>query len=289
MRLSALTLILFLSVSAFVFAETPPPPEQTATQVDTGGSISGQVMIKSNFPMTNAVVLLFNKDMGAPPHPHKYWRIPDMITNTDNKGKFSIELQHGTYYLMVAQKDPNGEIGPPKKKEFLYFHGDKNGNARPITVTPGSKIDLGILAKSTVWTPKMVLQDKDMTAVEGIVVDMEGKPVNNAVVFAYLNPEAAGKPAFVSDRSDKKGRYQLRLYEGGTYYLKVRSVIGGGTPKAGEYQNTTEEFQPTEVILTKGQRLQDIALKVDKFSGKGLKGTGQPDKTWKNTGNFQPK
>lgn len=252
-------------------------------------SISGQVKIKGKIPMANGIVLLFNKDFGPPPHPYKYWRIPDKITETDKNGKFTVEVQEGTYYLMIAQKKPSGEIGPPVETEFLYFHGSEEGVPKPIVVSAGSKVNLGLLSKAFVWSPNMVPHDQDITAIEGTVVNMENKPVANAVVFAYFSSDAIGKPAFVSDRTDKNGGFQLRVYDGDTYYLKVRSVIGGGAPAAGEYQSATEEFVPVEVSVKSRQQVKNVVLKVDKFTGQGSTGTDQPDRIWKNTRKLQSK
>lgn len=287
MKRYILTLACFLATTILAYGEAPP--SQSPASANTTATISGQVKIKGKTPMVNGMVILYNKMWGPPPHPYKYWRIPDMVTETDKKGKFSIEVQEGTYYLMIAQKNPDGEIGPPKEKEFLYFHGNAKGDPTPIVVSAGSKVNLGVLSKSFIWSPKKIPHAGDITAAEGIVANMENKPVENAVVFAYFNSDAVGKPAFVSDRTDKNGRFQLRVYEGGTYYLKVRSIIGGGAPETGEYQNATKDFVPLKVSLTSGQQLKGITLKVDKFVGKGSTGTEKTDRIWKNTKKLQGK
>ena len=121
----------------------------------------------------------------------------------------------------------------------------------------------------------MVQRDKGITAVEGIIADQDGIPVENAVVFAYLSSKAAGRPTFVSERTDKKGRYQIRFHAGGTYYLRVRSVIGGGTPEAGEFLNTTSDFNPEQVTITTAQTLHGITLKVKKFTRSGSSGPNE--------------
>lgn len=250
-----------------------------------GGSISGQVMVKDKVPMANGVVLLFVKELGPPPDPNYYWRIPDMIISTGKDGKFTVEVADGTYYMMAAQKSPDGEIGPPKSSEFLYFHQDAAGNAKPIDVS-GRRVNLGVLKGGAIWTPEMVQREKGITGVAGTVTDLDDKPVENAVIFAYLSPEAMGRPAFVSDRTDANGRFLLRVNDGGTYYLKVRSVLGGGAPESGEYTNVSKDFEPTPVVLTKGQKLA-VALKVERFSGVGSTGVAKPEKVWKKLNEIQ--
>lgn len=230
------------------------------------GTLAGKIMVRDKVPMTNGMLLLYNQYLGPPPHPYKYWRIPDMIISTEQNGGFSTNLPEGTYYLMIAQKSPDGEIGPPGKNEYLYFHSDKDGNAAPIKIEAGKKLDMGTLTSSFFWMADKVEREKGVTSASGVVTDDSGKPVSNAVVFAYLFREATGRPAYVSDRTDKNGRFIIRFYEGGTYFLKVRGVIGGGKPRAGEFMNVTKDFDPTMISVKKDEKLKDVQLQVKMFT-----------------------
>lgn len=194
---------------------------QAATDDPELATISGNVVIQGKIPMLNGMVLLFDNSLGPPPSRDKYWRVPDRIINTDNRGRFSIKVPPGTYYLQVAQKNPESDIGPPKTSEYFYFHGDAKGNPRKLIVGPGKKLSLGVL-KAMLFSPDMEKFDNDVTSVEGVITNQEGNPVENAVVFAHLTPETVGRPTFVSSRSDKNGAFTLRVHEG-VYYLKVRS------------------------------------------------------------------
>lgn len=248
------------------------------------GTLSGKVMIKENTPMANGMLLLYNPHLGPPPHPYKYWRIPDMIISTDQNGGFSVDLAEGTYYMMIAQKSANDEIGPPSKDEFLYFHSDKEGNAAPISIEAGKKLEMGTLSTAFFWTADKVEREKGVTSASGVVTDDSGQPVNNVIVFAYLSSEATGRPAFVSDRTDKAGKFIIRFYEGGNYFLKVRGVIGGGKPRAGEFTNVTREFAPTMITLKKDEKLKDVKLQVKMFTSTGNNPAAPPEsgeKVWK--------
>jgi hypothetical protein len=227
--------------------------------------ITGTVLLPDKTPMQNCVAMLFSKETGPPPSPYGYWRIPDLLSGMDQNGKFSVEAPGGVYYLQAAQKDPNGEIGPAQRQEYFYFHGDAEGRAIPIVLESGKTVDLGKL-QAVLWSPELIQRETGITAVEGVVVDQEGHPVDKALVFAYLSPDAKGRPQFVSDRTSSDGRYQLRVHDSGTYYLKVRSIYGGGAPKEGEYLNSTTEFKPEMVQMKKGERLKGVNLKVKKFS-----------------------
>lgn len=262
MKISAFLMLILLTTTASFGGEVLNS-RQAAEDVPI--TISGQIMIDAKTPMSHGVILLFDNSLGPPPSMGKYWRVPDHITPIEKDGRFSLEVQEGTYYIQASQKNPNAEIGPAVEKEYFYFHGDAEGNATPLAVTKGSSLELGQL-KAFLWSPDMVQRDKGVTSVAGVVVDTAGKPVERAIVLAYYNPEVQGRPVFISDRTDKTGRYQLRTDGAGTFYLKVRSVVGGGKPSAGEYLNTTKEFEPVMVTLKKGEKLKDITLKVMLFT-----------------------
>lgn len=264
--LTALFITAALPVYCEAISETGPSPVTNAT-------ISGQIMIKDKIPMVNGKLFLFDKSKGPPPSQDKYWRVPDLISTIDEEGIFSVNVPKGTYYITAAQKNPDDEMGPPGGSEYYYFHGDAEGNPRPLIITSGAKLNLGVLTGVIVWTPDMNKRDKGVTAIEGVVIDMEGKPVEGALVFAYLSKNITGRPAFISERTDKNGKYRLRVHDGGTFYLKVRSVFGGGAPETGEFLNITEDFEPDMVTLKKDQKLQGISLKVKKFPKRGPKDT----------------
>lgn len=269
-----LSIFLMMSVSV-VFAGAP---------LQAGnGTLSGKVMIKENTPMANGMLLLYNPHLGPPPHPYKYWRIPDMIISTGQNGSFSVDLAEGSYYMMIAQKSPDGEIGPPSKDEFLYFHRDKEGNAASLIIEAGKKLEMGTLSTAFLWTADKVEREKGVTSASGVVIDGSGQPVKNVLVFAYLYREATGRPAFVSDRTDKDGKFIIRFYEGGTYFLKVRGVIGGGKPRPGEFMNVTKEFEPTMITLQKDEKLKDVKLQVRMFATPGEQAPatfGKDEKVW---------
>jgi len=260
MRFVALLFLVFLS-SGVTAAETPPSPVQ---EVHQGAYIAGQAMIDDKTPMPHGVVLLYDSRLGPPPAVGLYWRVPDLITPLEQDGSFNLEVMEGTYYLQIAQKNPSADIGPAVEKEYLYFHGDREGNALPLVVGSSGTLNLGRL-RAFLWSPDMVRREKGITSVEGVVVDTDGKPVERAVVLAHYNPGAKGRPVFVSDRTDRKGRFQLRTNDGGTFFLSVRGVVGGGKPADGEYLNTTKDFEPVAVTLKKGERQQGVTLKVMKI------------------------
>jgi len=260
-----LSCLFFLSTHGTVTGQAAAlatPPDQPARDVAT---ISGTVTIGGKTALQNCIVLVYAKSSGPPPHPYKYWRIPDLISAAAPDGSFTIQVPAGTYYLMAAQKNPTDPVGPPTKSELIYLHADQTGSALPLNLAAGTKLELGRVTASP-WLPELIQRDQGITAVKGVVVDQEGTPVANTVVFASLTKGVMGRPTFISERTDANGRFLLRVYGGGTYYLKVRSVLGGGAPQVGEFLNTTEEFEPLEVNLQKDQIRHGVTLTVKKFS-----------------------
>lgn len=283
LRLKLVAGLFFFRLVTTAFAGDGAAPAVVVAE-DLPATISGQVMVDDKKPMARGMVLLFDGRTGPPPSLGRYWRVPDLITPLDAEGRFSLEVAPGTYYIQSARKNPDGEIGPAYEKEYLYFHGDADGNALPLVVGSGSRLALGQL-KAFLWSPDMIMRDKGITAVEGVVVDFDGNPVERAVVLAYYNPVGQGRPVFISDRTDRNGRYQLRTDAGGTFYLKVRSVVGGGKPTSGEYLNTTKEFEPVMVTLKKNEKLKGITLKVMKFARPTDEGSPVEKRDWRKFGN----
>jgi formylglycine-generating enzyme required for sulfatase activity len=263
------TSLISLFIIIYVSTAFAGSPKQGGT-----GTLSGRIMINQTTPMLNGIVLIYS--MGPPPHPYKYWRIPDKITTTEQDGRFSMDLQEGTHYMMIAQKSPDGEIGPPSKDEFLYFHGDKDGNALPINIQTGKNLELGTLSGAFFWKADKIEREQGVTSASGVVSDDKGKPVSGVVVVAYLFREATGRPAFVSDRTDKAGKFIIRFSEGGTYFLKARGVLGGGRPSEGEFMNVTKEFAPLMINLKTEEKLKDVKLQVKMFRRNALQTTTVP-------------
>ena len=115
----------------------------------------------------------------------------------------------------------------------------------------------------------LVNYGKGITAIEGIILDSEGKPVEGAYVFAFVSPATVGRPLFTSDPTSKDGRFILRVHDSGTYYLKARSSYGGGPPVPGESIGNYGEKEPVAVTVDKGDRLSGFVIKMRKFAGRG--------------------
>ena len=248
---------------------------QEAKDVKTG-TISGQIMIKGDGPMAGGRVFFFKDSSGPPPSREKYWRIPDYMTDIDNRGKFSVELPEGKYYMGAIKKvSEKKNIGPPDEGDLFFAGTNGKGMPKAYIIKQGEKTDVGVIAEAAPFKRSVVKFDDGITAIEGMVIDKGAKPVEGALVFAFLSPSMVGRPLFASERTGKDGKYILRVHEGGKYYLRVRSVYGGGPPKEGEMIGDYDQKEPIIADVKTGEKLQGVNIKIKRFQGRGAKAPGK--------------
>lgn len=234
------------------------------------GSISGQVMISKDVPMADGLIYFFNDDSGAPPSFDRYWRVPDEVVNTDMRGKFRAVLADGKYYIGAIKRISNEDIGPLQEGDlFLPFYA--NGAPTMYEISKGSAIDLGVVYGVKPFSKSILKTGDGITAIEGYVTDSRGMPLENALVFAYMTSTMFGKPLFISEKTGKDGKYQLRVYEGGSYYLKIRNSYGGGAMAAGEVMGNYGQDSPVAVQVKTGTIVKGINITGTTFLGQGPK------------------
>lgn len=262
-------IMMVLTTAALASGAPPTAPLQRPTPTEPGGIVSGRVMAKDKAPLANGIIYLFDAAQGPPPSMVKYWRVPDLIEGMDQDGSFTIPVPAGTYYLVATARSAENAMGPPKDGDLFYYNADPGGEPQPLSVASGGTTDMGVIAGRYTFFQNLTKHDDGITGVEGVIVDSEGNPVDGAMVFAFQPSTRTGRPLFVSETTGQNGRYLLRVHDGGTYYLKVRSVFGGGPPASGENLTSTEETRPVKVTLKKNEKLHGIRLMVVKFPKRG--------------------
>jgi hypothetical protein len=259
--------LMVLAFSSAALAAGPPNPEGPVAAKT--GTVSGQLLTLAGEPLAGGMVYFFSSTVGPPPAHDKYWRVPDFMKPIDAEGRFTVTLPEGSYYL-GATKRPSGKVvGPPREGDYFYISADDKGVPVTYTVKNGAGMDLGKIAKAVPFKSSTANYGKGITAIEGTILDGEGKPVADALVFAFISAATVGRPLFTSDPTGKDGRFVLRVADSGTYYLKVRSVYGGGPPLAGEIIGAYGEKEPTAVTVSKGERQAGITIRVRKFPVRG--------------------
>jgi hypothetical protein len=236
-----------------------------------GGRIIGTTMAMDGKPLAHGVVYFFNEASGPPPSSDRYWRVPDEIVTTDAKGMFSAVLSAGSYYMGAIKraKSDSQEIGPPREGDLFLPLNNENGMPRIIEVQQGKTVDLGSVTGAILFRKDLL--PKNITGIAGTITDDKNRPLSGVMVFAFLTPAMVGKPLFVSEPTGKDGLYLLKVHQGGTYYLKVRNVYGGGAMKAGDILGSYGQGKPASVDVATGSVVKGIDIKGIQFPGPGPK------------------
>jgi hypothetical protein len=247
-------LVLILGIMLYSCASSPKETRELKT-----GTLSGQIMIKGGGPMSGGTVFFFNEKSGPPPSATRYWRVPTDAFKVDDIGKFIAVLPTGEYYMGASKKLSGELLGPPQEGDLFFISQDAKGNPKLHTVAAGEVVDLGVISEAVPFSRKM-LETKGITSIEGTIRDTKGDPVKGILVFAFSAPTMVGRPLFVSDRSDNDGKYLLRLYGGGTYYLRARVNYGGGPPSADQVMGIYGDGQP--LTIKTGEVKKDTDIKM---------------------------
>ena len=225
------------------------------------GSITGQIAVKGKGPLAGGTVFFFDEQSGPPPSATRYWRVPTHSFSIDNKGRFSASLPLGKYYMGASHKLSGERLGPPKEGDLFFISSDKKGKPKLHTVMQYKPLDLGVIEEAEPFSPKTLVTE-GITSVQGTITDNTGKPAEGMLVFAYPTPAMFGRPLFVSERSDSNGRYLLRLYGGGTYYLGSRAHYGGGPPTADQVVGSYSKGKP--LAIKTGEEIKGIHITVSR-------------------------
>lgn len=234
------------------------------------GFISGKWITKSKGAMNGGQVFLFDQASGPPPSIDGYLRVPDIVGEIENDGHFSLQANPGKYYLVLLKRMSGADMGPPQDGDFYFFSVDKNAYPRSHVVREGKNTDIGIISKILVYKRGKINSLNDTATIEGTITDEDGNPVAGARVLSYLSPEMQGKPLYVSEPTTKDGKYLLRVYQGGTYFLKIRGHYGGGQPESGEIMGGYgEQTAPAVVQVKNGKARKGVDIKANMFTGRG--------------------
>ncbi|MDA8241081.1 MAG: carboxypeptidase-like regulatory domain-containing protein [Nitrospiraceae bacterium] len=240
-----------------------------ATDERATGTISGKVVIKDAGPMSGGQVMLFDAAAGAPPSVESFERPPDFVRDTDADGRFTIRAPEGRYYLKAVRRQSGGKFGPPREGDLVYRSMDEKGRPVEYRVEAGKTLSLAAPLEAVPLKAKTFSLQGEKTAIEGIVKDEKGNPVENVIVIAFLDIEMKGKARFVSRKTDKGGRYIIVL-PAGTYYLKMRGSFSGRPPETGEIVGYYgDERVPAPVIVKNGERTKRIDIRATAFPGRG--------------------
>lgn len=142
---------------------------------------------------------------------------PYFFTKTDENGKFHIDLDEGSFYILFKKK--KFLFGPPEPGDYVSFF-----PYFPIIFNKNHGYNLRV---ELLEVPKRIKDSfEKLVRVYGTVKDKEGKPLKNVYVVAYDRDELLGKPKYVSQPTDEEGNYNIYLKDMGKFYIAVRKSLG---------------------------------------------------------------
>ncbi len=235
-----LLLLFIISTPLLSTANAGTGEEVKSAEPPAVGTLTGKIE-SENKAMVFGYVGFFLTS-GRMPDPTRFWRTPDYIAPLRENGEFEALAPEGKYYIIAIKKSKRG-LGPPEAGDHFFYYMDVKG-PRVIEVKRGVKLDIGINRTIPVT---FVSEQEGITAIKGIILDEEGKPLSGVRVGAYSNFAMLGKPDYITRMSDKDGRYELRLPEGGSYYIVARSRPGGPPVSGDYYGRTGEENKPIAI------------------------------------------
>lgn len=226
-------------------------------EADTETGISGQVTFLGE-PVSRAYVYVYTETDSGLIGPSYGEAI-----QTGQDGRFVINLPVGRYALVARKRADGGRSG-------VLAPGDLNAPypGNPVEIRAGEILPLAVFALSRVDADVFAQRQADGvfvktdTKLSGHVVDAQGLPVTDVYVFAYLDSRMVGKPVHMSAPSDRDGKFELYLSEGGTYYVGARSSFGGPL-EPGEWVGTYDGQPDHGVMVAQGKSkdLGDLTVK----------------------------
>jgi hypothetical protein len=218
------------------------------------GTVTGKVLLKDGSHAAAGIVLFYRKKNTVPFDPQKYRFEPEEVAFIGTDGSFTAHLYAGAYYLEIVKRASSDISGPPKEGEYHRVLRDKKGKPIEHIIKAGEMIDIGNV---TGLIPYKAINVKSIhTGIAGRILDRNGNPLSDAVVFAYNNSSMTGNALFVTDKTGRDGRYVLGLYKGGTYYLAVESFKKDAPDKREIYGG----LEPLPVIVETGMVISGIDI-----------------------------
>jgi hypothetical protein len=233
-------------------------PAVVARDAD-GKSVLEGVVLGPEGPVSGANVHVY-------PDASRHFRGPDLfgpqgavIGGTDEKGRFSVELPPGSYYLVASRRMAGDVLGPLHPGDL---HGWYEGN--PVAIAAGTRtsVQIQVVAK---------LRDADFstasaaaapggTGIRGRLRDAAGKVPTGVYAFATTDPSfmIGAMPPYRSLPVGPDGAFFIEVPAGGgTFYVSARSGYGG-PPLPGEWHGFHGEGKPAPVVVESNRITEGI-------------------------------
>jgi hypothetical protein len=243
-----------------------------ATTVKSTGILTGHLLTKTGEPLAGGKVHFFREGSGPVPSQILYWRTPDEIVSIDKEGRFSIKLSEGRYFISAIKKCLKDEMGPPVAGDLVYPESRKElaKELQTFEVTGGKQTDIGTISEAVPFIKHGDEISAALTAIEGTVIDPNGKPIAGALIFGFQSKNLIGKPLYVSERTGVDGKYSLKVAKGGDYYLKSRTSLTGGKPVLGEHIGFYGTGLAKPVAVKTGEKIVGVEITAKPLSNNDI-------------------
>ncbi len=203
------------------------------------GYLTGSVILENNTPMSGAFIYLHGVDRDNP-NDGVFWRAPDHIVGQlDRYGRFDVEIEAGDYYLTIIKRSSGRIWGPLQQGDMYYLHRITAGTKKIVSIRPGQETNLGKV-EGRLFAGRGVAgypEYKEIAVIYGTLTDNQSRPVPNAFILIYSEPDQMGPTLFSAGPSKADGSYSLSFYEEGKYYLVARTA-GSGNPAATDIEQS---------------------------------------------------
>ena len=201
---------------------------------NAAGRLTGAWVPPDIGPVSGGMIYAFNTNSGPPPRQDRSLRLPDAIAVTDADGRFSLELDEGTYYLSTRKQYQGETPGPPQEGDLYGLVRDQHGNLSAFAVKSGRTTDIGVVQRATVFKPRAAALPVGAIGISGTIKTADGKPMADAIVLVYDNPQIRDKPSYASHKTGSDGKYTVLVDRKGTYFAAVHAANGTGRPQDGD-------------------------------------------------------
>jgi hypothetical protein len=216
--------------------------------------VSGVVAI-DGVPQAGAVIFVYT-DLNSQLKGMGYL----MSAPTGADGRFYLDLDDGTYYLIARKRQGSRSVGPLKPGDLIGY-----APANPLRVRSGSAAFVPI--------PLLEVPDKisslqsslfGATRISGRILDPAGAPVAGVRVLIYDQSQMLDRPLYVSQPTTADGRYVVSLPQGGLYYLAARNTLGGA-PAPGDLYGTYNLDPEHKLQVADGAARDGIDMVVEEM------------------------
>ncbi len=263
MNLKSVSIFLLFFLFILPVTRVSAQPDLSSRLTGTG-TITGRILMKGGGSMAGGTVLFYDASLGPPPFKNEIRRLPELRVDIDADSRFKAELPAGTHYLWAFKRIFTEKTNPLQDGDYVYSSVNEKGEAKEYVIKSGEILNIGTVSDAV---PYKKTDQVIRTGIAGVIRDSQGKPVEGASVFVFVDDSLTKKPVFFSRKTGSDGKYIVSVPPG-TYYLRARSNLRGGRPDAGQLLGTYGGDNAAPVTVRDGEIKTEVNIIVLRFLGR---------------------